>query len=227
MRGNQKIYGCVLLAVVLLLPLSVGMAPVPVLHDVDAVSEDACEADVVPLENPQVEDRRWDVKIFGLLPILPQWYLRHVDIVSAMFYEASDTPASLYLSLELRDLQDATVLFEAVYAVGWTLDNTHYGTVLHVRPDGVHNFLVGRSIDGDDDIEEWELCEGTFDAAANVLTWKMPKTAIGNPPQGARLKNIHPHTHLRPTGEATLPPIDLFKDLSHNARTTTEYTIQY
>ncbi len=61
----------------------------------------------------------------------------------------------------------------------------------------------------------------------DVLIWKISKTAVGDPSQGSRLYNIHPHTHLRPTGRSLLPPVDLFKDLVHNAKTTGDYTIKY
>lgn len=230
MRGNLKTCMCILAAVLLLVPLATGGIPMVCLERESTGvcgAEELTELPAGPLETPQVEDRVFDVKIFGLLPILPQCYLRHIDMVSSMFHETSDNPASLYLSLELRDLQERTVLFEAVYAVSWTYDATSYATVVHVRPDGVHAFLVGRSLDADDDIEQWDICEGTFDADSDVLTWRMPKAAVGDPPQSARLENIHPHTHLRPTGEGMFPPADLFKDLSHNAKTTTDYTIKY
>ncbi len=89
-----------------------------------------------------MEDRIRDVKILGLLPIFPQWYLRHVDIVSTTFYEESDTPSVLYLSLELRDLQAATVYFEAVYSIGWSFGSTYYSAGTLVRPDGPSILLL-------------------------------------------------------------------------------------
>ena len=226
MRGNQKMFVCMLLAVVFVVPLSVGVEPVLVLHDGIAVSE-AVEADGVRLQDPQIEDRIMDVKFFGVLPVFPQWYLQHVDFVSATFYEESDTPAMLYLSLELRDLKASTDRFNAIYAVGWTYNNRQYTTGIHVLPDGPLDFTVGRSIDENDDIDQVDFCDGIFDTENNILTWEIPKTAVGDPSLGSRLYNIHPHTHLRPTGMSLLPPIDLFKDVVKNAITTADYTIQY
>jgi len=229
MRGNWKLYMCILAAVLLTVPLSAGIhreaagRQSPVNNDREE-TPDGC---TVPGETPQVEDRVRDVKILGLLPIFPQWYLRHVDIVSTTFYEESDTPALLYLSLELRDLQTATAHFEAVYSIGWSFDDTYYRTGILVRPDGPLDFTVARSIDGDDDVEQREFCEGTFDVENNVLTWEIPKTAVGDPSQGSRLYNIHPNALLRPTGRSLLPPVDLFKDLVNNAKTTGDYTIKY
>ena len=179
------------------------------------------------LDGPEVEDRVRDVKLFGLVRLVPQFALAHVDIVSAKFSEESDNRKYLYLTLELRSLKEKTILFEAVYAVDWTFDAIDYATAVHVRPDGIHAFWVGMSTDWDDDIEDWNFCEGFLDTETNTLTWIVPKGAVGNPQPAEALRYISPHTHLRFTSESGLPRGDLFKDLSHNAKLVNDYIIQY
>ena len=179
------------------------------------------------LDGPEVEDRIRDVKLFGLVRFAPQFALAHVDVVSAGFSEQSGDREFLFLDLELRNLKEQTYVFEAVYAVAWRFNTVDYATVVHVRPGGVQAFLVGRSTDWDDDIEDWDLCEGLMDIESNTLTWIIPKDAVGGPQPADVLQYISPHTHLRFTTESGLPRGDIFKDLSHNAKLTNDYVIQF
>ena len=88
----------------------------------------------------------------------------------------------------------------------------HFSVCLHINPDGIGSFDVGRSLDYNDDIDEWITCDGTVDVEQNIITWSVPKEFIGNPPKGATIQSIYPLTTLRFTDDSGLPQMDLFKD---------------
>jgi len=178
-------------------------------------------------KNPDVVDRIMDVKLFGVIGFPFQANLKYADIVSSWFFENNTNPNFLYVSLKLRDLEDKTDGLEAIYDVDWSFNNNYYITCVHANPYGFGVFSVGRSTDGDDVFEEWEICDGMFDTDSNVITWEVSKDTIGNPQPFSKLINIFPSTHLRFTDNSGLPLMDLFKDLSWNAKTTKDYVIQY
>jgi hypothetical protein len=178
-------------------------------------------------ENPEVEDKKRDVKLFGLFRVTPQFFLKHVDVISTWFHEDSNNPEYLYVSLKLRDIESRTRVLEAIYDVDWTYNNKRYIANVNTFPSGVGTYYIGKSLDWDDDFESWNTCAGTYNFENDVITWEVPKNAIGSPQPGDVLNNISPHTHLRFTYESGLPMMDLFKDLSGNAKTTKEYIIQY
>ncbi len=177
-------------------------------------------------ENPEVEDRILDVKLFGLFPFLLQKIVKYSDIVSAWFYENQEDSEYLYVSIKLRDLQEKTDL-EAIYVVTWNFNYYGYSASVHVNPNGVTPLFAGKNDEeGNDYIEKVE-CEGSFNTEENIITWKVPKNIIGNPEIGTKLTDIHPHTHLRFRDDSNLPHMDLFKDLAWNAKTTRDYVILY
>ena len=178
-------------------------------------------------DSPELEDRIGDAKLFGIFGFLLQFPLKHVDIVSAWFHEDGNNPDYLYVSLELRDLKEKTGTLEAIYVVGWSNDNHHFLTGLSVFPGGAGGRHVGVSMDEDDVIDEYIVCDGTYDSENNIITWEVPKDVVGNPQPGDVLKDINPNTHLRYPYGYGLHRIDLFKDLSGNAKTTKDYTVQY
>ncbi|MCX6664077.1 MAG: hypothetical protein NTZ75_07505 [Euryarchaeota archaeon] len=177
--------------------------------------------------NPEVEDRILDVKLFGIFPFPLQNNLKYADIVSAWFHGNIENPDYLYVTLKIRELQEKTDGLEAIYDVEWTFNNNSYITCVHANPKGFGGFAIGKSIDGDHDFESWENCEGNFNVANNTITWIVPKETIGYPHTGNILTDISPHTHLRFTDNSGLPLWDLFKDLPWNAKSIKDYTIQY
>ena len=60
-----------------------------------------------------------------------------------------------------------------------------------------------------------------------IITWIIPKDAIGNPRNGQIIENIVPHTHLRYPESSGIPMWDLFKDLPWNAKVTKDYILEY
>jgi len=65
-------------------------------------------------ENPEIEDRMRDVKLFGLFPFLPQSNLKYADIISAWIYGEESNPDYLYISLKIMDIEDTTEKYDAI-----------------------------------------------------------------------------------------------------------------
>ena len=178
-------------------------------------------------ENPEFVDRIRDVKLFWFFPIPFQMEYKYADIVAAWLHEESANPDYLSVSLQIRDLEEKTESLEAIYSVDWAWNNHLILVGLHINPDGIGSFDAGRSLDYNDDIEEWITCDGVINVEQNSITWSVPKEFIGNPWKGATMQSIFPTTTLRFTDESGLPQMDLFKDTSWNAKTSKEYVIQY
>jgi hypothetical protein len=178
-------------------------------------------------DDSEVEDRIRDVKLFGIFSFLPQYLFKHIDIVSAWFSENSDKPDYLYVSLRLRNIEEKTKMLEAIYVVPWLNNNNYFLTGVHVFPSGVEDYYIGISMDENSIIDDYFECDGTYDFENNIITWMVPKDVVGNLQPGDVLYDICPHTHLRFPYESGLPMMDLFKDLSNNAKTSNDYIIQY
>lgn len=178
-------------------------------------------------EDPEVEDRIRDVKIFGIFPFLPQSNFKYVDIISAWIYEEEDNPDYLYMSLKIRDLEETTEKYDAIYVISWTLDSVTYSASVHIFPQGPTALLAGPTDEERNDYVEFIRCEGEIDSIDEIITWIIPKDAIGNPANGQKIENIVPHTHLRYPESSGIPMWDLFKDLPWNAKVTKDYIIKY
>ena len=180
--------------------------------------------------DPEVTDRIRDVRgFFGLIPraLIPQFFLKHVDIQSAWFYEDSNNPDYLSISLKVRDLEvklsdNEQKTYDTIYTVRWYLNDEFYVSGLHVFSDGhITEYSVGK----ESDENYFVLCQGTFEEQENIITWLVPKDGIGNPQPGDVL--------LRPWAWIGIRIIDndtgnyggeLVKDWTSEGR---EYTIQY
>ncbi len=178
-------------------------------------------------EHPEFVDPLRDVKLFGLIPIPLQMEFKYADIVAAWMYEESINSGDLCISLQIRDLEERTESLEAIYVVDWVWNNDRFVVFLHINPTGVGSFVVERSLDDNDDMDDWMICDGTVDVETNIITWVVPKTFIGNPPKGSSMKDIFPMTDLRFTDDSGLPIIDLFKDYPYNAKLTHNYILRY
>jgi hypothetical protein len=152
---------------------------------------------------------------------------KYADIVATWLHEESGNPDYLSVSLQMRDLTEKTESLEAIYVVEWTWNNHLFLVCLHINPDGIGSFVVGRSLDFNDDIEEWITCDGTVDVQQNIITWSVPKEFIGNPWKGVTIQSILPVVTLRFTDASGLPLMDLFKDTSWNAKVSKGYVLQY
>ena len=178
-------------------------------------------------EDPEIEDRIRDVMLFGLFPFLPQFNFKYVDIISAWIYEEEDNPDYLYMNLKIRDLEDTTEKYDAIYVISWTLDSGTYSASVHIFPHGPTALLAGPTDEERNDYVDYVVCEGDIDSINHIITWIIPKDAIGNPNTGQKIENIVPHTHLRYPESSGIPMWDLFKDLPWNAKITKDYILQY
>ena len=179
-------------------------------------------------KNPELEDRIRDVRFTGYLLFWPQVFFKHIDIVSAWFYEESENLDCLYLSLKLRELEEKTETLEAIYSVSWVYKNSTYSATVKIHPDGIAygGFYVCKYL-GNDNYEDYYYCDGTLDVESNIITWEIQKSKIGNPQHGDLLTEPFAYTDNRFTEESGRPRIDLFKDLSWNAKIRKDYVIQY
>jgi hypothetical protein len=165
-------------------------------------------------KNPEIKDKRGDM-------------FKHADIVSVWFYEDSNNPDYLYVSFKVRDLIDRTQMLETIYNVEWNFLGNTYIADVHVFPSGVSEFSAGKWNINGNEYENYIICNGTFDIDTNIMTWIIPKDAIGNPHPGDLLTEPFASTHLRFPFSTNMPHWDLFKDLSWNAWYRNNYTIQF
>jgi len=180
-----------------------------------------------PPEDPQLQDKIRDVKLFGVLGLVPQFLLKQADIVSVWLSEDSMKPDYFTVVLELRDIKDKTEFFETIYTVSWLNGNNYFLTGVHMLPSGVEEFYLGLSNDGNSIIDSYIDCKGSYDFESNTITWIVSKDAVGGLEPGELLYDIHSSALLRFSYESELPMIDLFKDLSNNAKTNRDYIIRY
>jgi hypothetical protein len=167
-------------------------------------------------QNPEIKDKTGDM-------------FKHVDIVSVWFHEDDNNPDYLYVSFKVRGLLDRTQMLEAIYFVDWNFQGNTYGADAHVFPTGVSPFTAGKLIvtgHGPSDYASYVLCKSIFDVYHSIMTWIIPKTAIGNPHKGDVLTDPFAMTDLRFPFSSFMPHFDLFKDLAWNAWYRNDYTIQ-
>ena len=175
-------------------------------------------------DNPEITDRQFDVKLFGMFPGVPQPLVRHIDVVSAWFDEDSDNPDYLTICLKTRSLLGQTELFEALYKVNWYFNQERYGVIIKIHTDGM--FLGFQTYkDLGNDRYQTHFCEGTYDVENSIITWVIPKQTIGDPNPGGFLTSTSACALLRPWDEASYTPgADFFKDLTGQGE---NYQIKY
>lgn len=184
-------------------------------------------------EDPEIEDRMFDVKFFGFLDGVPQFFVKHVDVLSAWFDEDNDKPDYLTVCLKTRSLVDQTEYFEALYKVNWVYEHEYYGVILKIHTDGIFvGFQTYKELGNDH--YDIHMCDGTFDVEQNIITWIVPKDAIGDPDPGSLLTSTSASALLRPWDADTgQPGPDVFKDLTvqligpHEERYGDDYQIKY
>ena len=178
-------------------------------------------------DNYVIEDRRWDVKIFGLFPNPAQFLFGSVDFISVSFEEDSTQPDELIVTMNLRDLSKLLPDFDSGYTVSWWMDNIHYCLVVHRLPSNqISQYVIGHSDEYSDDIVQWTDCDGVFDVEENYIRWSVSKETIGNPLKFSRLTSIFATTFVRKIYDERTGA-DLFKDLALNAKSFTDYVIKY
>jgi len=177
--------------------------------------------------NPEIKDKTRDVRLFGISPLAPQFSFRYIDIVSVWMYEKENNPENLYISLKLMDLKNPTQKYDAIYVIDWRYKSISYTAVIHILPTGPWPFVTGQWDDQGNDYVTSVICDGNIDSSTHIITWIIPKNAIGNPSKGSKITNIAAFTDLRYPEGSVIPSVDLFKDLTWNALVMKDYQIQY
>ena len=178
-------------------------------------------------ENPEIVDRTHDVKFLGFFRLIPQYFFKHVDIISAWFHEKSDNPDMLFVSIKMGNLNERTESLEAIYLVRWTHGNYTYEVQVTIHPEGVYGVPYVCIYYGHDDYSDFHECNCILDENKNIITWEVPKDVIGAPQAGDSLTHPFAFTNNRCTEESGMPRIDLFKDNTLNAKVLKDYIIQY
>jgi hypothetical protein len=178
-------------------------------------------------EDPEIVDRTFDVKLFGLIPFLPQTNFKNADFESVWFSEQEDHPDTLYIYMKVRELKTTSETYEFIYVVDWTYNNVRYGADIRLLPQGLTSFLAGTLDEDGNDYVDYVVCQGTFDDETNIITWMIPKSEIGNPVKWTKITNIIPYTDIRFPLDSGKVKFDLFKDLPWNAKITKDYSIKF
>ena len=118
-------------------------------------------------ENPEIIDELNDTDIATL------------DINSVWFYEKSDEPNYLFISMKIKSLNER---INAVFSVTWFYNGIKYVSGLDtffyrekIFKSGLYQRATHR---------QWRSmpeCQGIYDLDKSIITWKILKENIGNP----------------------------------------------
>ena len=110
-----------------------------------------------------------------------------LDIDAAWFYEKTDEPDYLFTAMKITYLKEN---YNAVFSIRWSYKNENYAAGVNT-----YNFreTVFRSgLPKQASYWQWNRmpeCDGIFDMESGIMTWKIPKSTIGNPQPGDVLTN--------------------------------------
>ena len=128
---------------------------------------------------------------WGLLTIL---LLRFLDIRSFSVYEKTDTPDYLYASMEVSQFQYSE--YRSVYVIYWCYNGVDYYACTYTHSLGEYVCLFCGYWGEDYSDYHHTIIQGDILEEENRITWKIPKNLIGDPDDGAMLRNIHAATYL-------------------------------
>jgi len=105
-----------------------------------------------------------------------------LDIQSAWFYENEDEPDYLFLTMKILFLKEN---YNAVFSIRWSYNGNDYAA-------GVNTYSLRESIfrcglPKRASYWQWNRmpkCEGILEIEKGMITWKIPKSSIGDPQQG-------------------------------------------
>ena len=117
-------------------------------------------------DDPQITDETGDA--FG-----------YIDVDSIWFFEKEDTPDYLYVTMKINEPSFTT--FQQTFAVFWTFNGINYACSLHrgFAFKEWDQFRVGFAREKNND-----KVEGEYYLDAGEITWKIPKSYIGDPEKG-------------------------------------------
>jgi len=126
-------------------------------------------------ENPEVSDGENDVAFLNgryQNPLLSP-YFKHIDIVSAWFFENPDLPDTLFISLKFSDFRPC--MLTAWYAMFWEMGYESWAAVIELNKGEIE--LAGVQLHNTPWIEIDDFF--SIDEANAILTFSMPKEFIG------------------------------------------------
>ena len=115
--------------------------------------------------------------------------LNHYDILSAWFHEVEDESGYLFISIKVNSL--STIWLGGTYLVEWASTSGRFASGSMIGMGIMNNswrcgdYSKGSYTKFDDLIP----CEGSFNTDTNIITWKIPKSEIGNLKTGDLLSN--------------------------------------
>jgi hypothetical protein len=128
-----------------------------------------------PLQDPEIVDDVGDTPL-GLL-----------DIEAAWFYEQANEPDYLFTAMKIHMIKEN---YNAVFSIRWSYDGKDYAAgvnTFYLRDTIFRSGLPKRAT-----YWQWNhmpKCEGILDIEERVITWKIPKSSIGDPQPGEVLTN--------------------------------------
>jgi len=130
------------------------------------------------IDNPEISDISEDA--FGYL-----------DIDSVWFYEDSNIPELLFISMKIND--PSLKKFQQTFAVFWKYNDVEYACSLHlgfgIKQDW-QQYNAGES--NRNSTDRWSKnyrINGTYSSLDGIITWEIPKNIIGNPKKDDILYN--------------------------------------
>lgn len=176
--------------------------------------------------NPEIEDPEGDVLLFGMrpMPILGKFF-KHIDIISAWFYENPDEPDILYTTLKVKEYKRSLLM--AGYGIFWYYNDIVYGAIsLFSRGE---DYMIGIQIQEGEFIPVDNFY--TIDEEKNTVTYAIPKNLIGNPEPGDILNPILSIGAIRFVSDTLANILQRFVGTNVLASDFTngglDYTIQY
>jgi len=167
-------------------------------------------------ENPEIEDGQDDIT-GPFSSLIPAALFEDIDIISAWFFENSNQPDYLSVSLKVSKLKRC--LFPTLYMVNWTCGGVKYTLTYGIIGLGfLSTAMISTSA-----TEFSTTIYSSFDTNQNIITFIVPKEMIGNPRQGAAL------TNTEALGIQALPIVTIigWEDRAPNDGFGNDYTIQY
>ena len=104
----------------------------------------------------------------------------YIDINSIWFFENKTTPEFLYVSMKINGPREYVP--QQTFAVMWTYKNIEYACALGVG-FSLNHWLNFDIVIGPHDNQIIPI-NGTYNFETGIITWKIPKSIIGNPQTG-------------------------------------------
>jgi hypothetical protein len=153
-------------------------------------------------DNPEIEDEEGDpwgffsyhpflLKICKLIGLIDRESFDFIDIISAWFYENETSPDYLYVTMKCQDL--AIVKMGSTYTIQWLYNGTKWfaSCKAYLRDNEYLTFYAGESR-----VVPLLNIQGWFSRDEKIVTYKIPKTLIGDPKRGDVLTHVHAITFV-------------------------------